>query len=152
MDSEKNRFVGPRKVMALVSDVAKTSLGNDIIAIMYEGGAKEIMTLKAFEALVTPEATDFTDVSKRRINLLVIEFLKIIAELDLKSGEVETLCRGLSNELMNSMNRASNFLWTGNDEQFVPGYDIMMDRSLLEADLIIKKIPNVKAEPTNKTE
>lgn len=86
------------------------------------------------------------------------EFLQatiaVIAEYDLKVSEIEALLNPIaaeiqslvniiSSELDNTFNRATNYLWTKDDSQFIPGTNMMMERTLLEATKINKTIPDL---------
>lgn len=84
--------------------------------------------------------------------------LALITEYDLKVSEVEPLLNpivaeiasamnAINYEIDNILNRATNFLWTKNDAEFVPGVNMMMERTLLEAKKVSAEIPQpVNAE------
>lgn len=146
----KTQFIGPRKVSHVVAEEFKTFGGKDTVTVHYEGGFSEFMPKASFEALVTPEATDFTLLGKSKHAIIVRELLKVLAEHDVKAGEIEMIVKSLSNELFNSFNKATHLLWTkGDTNNFTPGSNTVLDRSLLEADRVIKSYPDKKAdEPT----
>lgn len=90
------------------------------------------------------------------------EGLAAISEYDIKSSEIEPffnsinaemagLVNGIIFELDNNFNRATNFLWVKNDSDFIPGTNMMMERTLLESKKIIQEIP-VKVEEPKKDE
>lgn len=137
---EKEQFIGPKKVVGLVKENIKTNGGNEIVTVLYEGGNKEIMSLKAFDILVTEKAIDYTELRKKKINDLTLKILAIIAEYDLKAGEIDELNRAIGMELFNGFNRATHFLWSKDDKSFVPGTNVILDKSLLEADIVIRNI------------
>jgi len=137
---ETEKFIGPKKVVSLVKENIKTNGGNEIVTVLYNGGGKEIMPLNAYNILATEKATDYTELRNRKINDLVLKTLSILAEHDIKSGEVDYFNLMLGNEILNSFNRATNFLWSKDDKSFVPGVNVLLDKSLLEADIIIRNI------------
>lgn len=144
---ESGRFIGPRKVELAIATEYKTHAGADVIEVVYAGGHKELMPRLAFEYLVTEQPTDWNQLRKTKMGVLTKELLAVIAEHDLKAADIETLKQSLENELYNSFNRATHFLWTKDDKSFIPGNNVVMDRSLLEADIIIKTVPTDESKP-----
>jgi len=83
--------------------------------------------------------------------------MALLTEFDIKVSEIEPFLNqiiaelnGATNaigyELDNTFNRASNFLWTKKDTDFIPGTNMMMERSLLEAKRVTSIIPAVVVE------
>lgn len=144
-----DRFVGPRKVEFVVVTEDKTHGGNEVVKITYDSGYEELMPKRAFENLVTDKPTDWNDLRGKNINGLVKELLAVIAEHHLKAEDVDVLKATLERELFNSFNRATHFLWTKDDKSFIPGTNTVLERTLIEADKIIKTIPQdePKSEP-----
>lgn len=140
--SNVDRFIGPRKVeAATVREDIKTPGGNEVVEVFYAGGYKEILPKVTFEATVLDRPTDYTALAELRANVLIKALLPVVAEHDLTAGEIDNIKNGLARELFNSFNRATHFLWTKDDTTFTPGFNVVLDRSLLEADLIIREIP-----------
>lgn len=137
---EIEQFIGPKKVIGLIKESLKTNGGNEIVTVLYDGGSKEIMPLVSFDVLKTEKASDYTDLRKRKINDLTLKILTVVAEHDLKAGEVDELNRSIGMEILNSFNKAGHYLWTKDDKSFTPGINTILERSLLEADIIIKGI------------
>lgn len=86
--------------------------------------------------------------------------LSLISEFDIKVSEIDSFltpliaemtgaANAIACELDNTINRATNFLWTKNDSNFIPGADSMMDRTFLEAKKVNSEIPS--NEPTKAT-
>lgn len=152
---EGKRFIGPRAV-AMVAEEAeiKTPAGADVVTIHYEGGFTEMMPKLSFEFLVLDQPTDWNDLRRRKLHEMQEAILAVVAERDFKAGEVDALKIGLENSLLNSFNRATHFLWTKDDPSFVPGYNVVLDRSLLETELVLRTIPKVaeNGDTAGKTE
>lgn len=152
------KFIGPRKVAHVVVEEMKTHGGNETVIVHYDGGFTEFMPKSSFEALVTDKPTDFTDLGKRKIKIITLAVLSVLAEHDLKGEEIETLTNSVQNELYNSFNKATHYLWTKDGNSFTPGSNAVLERSLLEAHRIITSIPNAveqkadDAEPTQKAD
>ncbi len=144
--NEKVQFVGPRKVSHVVMEAMKTHGGNDVVTVHYDGGYTELMPKSSFESLVTPAPTDFSDLGKRKIGIITLAVLAVLAEHDLKGQEIETITNSVSNELFNSFNKATHYLWTKDGNSFTPGTNAVLERSLLEAHQIITSIPEAKVE------
>ena len=82
-----------------------------------------------------------------------------ISEWDVKVSETETLLNAIQAETLgfvnalgfeidSNFNRATNFLWTNNDKEFIPGVNAMNGRTLLEAQKITK---GIKIDESTKT-
>lgn len=140
--AEKKQFVGPRAVDYVTITEVKTPAGNEVVEISYAGGFKEIMPKISFEELVTEAPTDWNALFATKMNILVRELIKVVVERDFKAVEIANLKISLENALNDSFNRATHYLWTKDDASFTPGYNVVLDRSLLEADQIIKEINN----------
>lgn len=150
---ESGQYIGPRKVAEVVPEEFKTHGGKNTVTVKYEGGFSEFMPLATFELLVTEKPTDFTAPAKRKHAAILKDLMAVLAEYDLKGGEIESLTNGLSNELFNAFNKATHLLWTnGDNNNFTPGSNTVLERSLLEADRVIKSYPDTNHEPAAKQE
>lgn len=76
----------------------------------------------------------------------------VLTEYDIKSSEVDALfgpvvtelemmVKSVINEIDNRLDRSSNYLWTADDSKFIPGVDVTLERTLIEAKKIISTIP-----------
>lgn len=92
------------------------------------------------------------DVKKAKRTEMLQKVLAAISEVDIKDSEMQPFfdqvlveCNGIINailfELSTAMSRAINFLWTKDDTRFVPGTDVMNDRTYLEAKKIVEDVP-----------
>ena len=147
-DEKKKEFIGPRKVTHAVAEEFKTHGGNETVTVHYEGGHTEFMPKRDYEALLTEEPTDFTILGKTKQKMILLEVLAVLAEHDFKGEEIESFAVALQNELFNSFNKATHILWTKNPNSFTPGGNAVLDRSLLEADRLIREaVPTKTDEP-----
>lgn len=78
----------------------------------------------------------------------------VVSEYDLKVMEVDAFLNPMQAEIIgvlntlgaefdNTMYRATNWLWTQDDTQFIPGVNVMEERTLLESKKVISQIPNL---------
>jgi len=146
-----DRFIGPLKVLGTsVVEDATTHGGNEIVKVMYDGGHSETMPRASYEYLVTDKPTDYNELRDKTINAITIELLAVLAEHHFKAEYIQALKASVENELLNSFNRATHYLWTGDDKSFTPGINSVMERSLLDAHTIIKGIDD-NGETTEST-
>jgi hypothetical protein len=93
-----------------------------------------------------------TEEKKKARTELLQKSLSVISEWDIKLSEAEAMFNAIDGEiagLLNAIdyevsgvfNRATNFLWTRDDSGFVPGVNVMSDRTILEAKKINEQIP-----------
>lgn len=140
-------FVGAEKVVVVADIAQKTPSGSDMVEVTYESGRKEILTKKFYELVVTEVASDATIVHRTKMNALMPAVKLVICEYDLKVGEIQSFLQVLANGIDDNFSRATNYLWTGDDQGYVPGMNPMNPRSLLEADGVIRSIPTVVEAP-----
>lgn len=72
--------------------------------------------------------------------------------LQIMIGEANALFSSLGFQMDNSYDRATNFLWTGDDKTFVPGYNQSNDLTLVMAKRVIDGIPVPEDKEEVKTE
>ena len=146
-ETKTNQFIGPRKVLNVVPEEFKTHGGKNTVTVHYEGGFSEFMPLESFAMLVSTEPIDFTALAKKKHKVILEQLLAVLAEHDIKGGEIEMITKGLDNELFNAFNKATHLLWTKGDvNNFTPGSNTVAERSLLEADRVIKSFPDKKLD------
>lgn len=147
MSENNDQFIGPRKVAMVVAEEFKTHGGKNTVTVHYDGGFSEFMPLASFEMLVSSEPTDFTVLGKKKHKIILEQLLAVLAENDIKGGEIEIITKGLDNELFNAFNKATHLLWTkGDTNNFTPGSNTVLERSLLEVDRVIKSFPDKKSD------
>lgn len=138
---ENSQFIGPRKVESVIVLETKTPKGEAMIEVTYAGEFKETMSQKLFDASTTSEASDYTNLRDKRVRIISPEIVAILQEYDIRVCDVDSILRMAATEVDNRFNRAVGFLWTGDDSTFVPGMNPIVERSILEAEAILAKIP-----------
>lgn len=141
------QYIGPFKVMGITKDEElKTPSGGEIVRVLFESGQVQLMPLKAFEALVTPEATDLTSLGDRKVVLVRDAVIAAIMEWDPNALELQTILQRVSGKISNIYDRASHLLFNkevyGNphDETWVPGANFSHYRTISECEAVFKKM------------
>lgn len=114
---------------------------------------------------ITYIVSDMTPENKSSArHIFLNKVMSILTEYNISVAEVEPflnpflaeftgLINSISFEIDNTFNRATNYLWTKNDKDFVPGTDMMSERTLLEAQKVNREIPIIiKEENKNEPE
>lgn len=138
------QYLGPFKVVGIVKMDVKTPLGGDVIEVLYENRPKEIVPLKAFELLVSPVPVDLTTLQRRRFDYLIPKLIEQIAEVDVRMSERVSLFGRLNETIEDHFERASNYLWTGDDRNWAKGVNFMNNRTLIETH---KTLLEMNADP-----
>lgn len=141
------KFIGPRKIASVKDGEFKTNGGNPTVTVEFEGGYKQFIPLKALSLMATKEPSDFTNLRDKKLKTITAEILAVIAEHDFQGDDIEPLSILVSNELMNSFNKATHILWKGESNSFVPGGNAVLEQSLLDADKIIRETSDDKSTP-----
>ncbi len=147
-----DQYIGPNKVLGLVKQDLKTPSGGDVVEVQYEGEhLPEVMTQMAFDKLVTELPTAYSDrdqqgLSDRRFKLMTAEIIKVIMEWDIKMIELKPLLQAVGDSVQDGVERAGNYLWTHDERTWVPGMSFMNERTLLEAERVLKSIPRNKKD------
>lgn len=147
---EANQFIGPRKVIALVLlEESKTPSGGDVIRVEFDGGYSKVMTKKGFDTLVTDAPTDFNVLDARLMDAVLPATLAVLLEYGLTIQETNRLIKKVVETVEDHLNRAANYLITGDDSTFSAGVNMMDYQSLVDIDRILKSIPPVPATASN---
>ena len=110
------------------------------------------------------ELTTEEKASKRKE--ILTEMISLACEYDLTVTEIGGVLNILNNEsnnlfsalgyqIDNAYDRATNFLWSGDDTTFIPGYDQSKELTLVQAKQVLDSIAKVETkedEPTGNTE
>lgn len=134
------KFIGPDEVVSVEVTEDKTPKGNNVVKVFLKSGRNKIYPENVLEYVLTDTVSDYNTLQMNKFTPVIRQFMEIVAEYDLNVGEVEPLLRNIAANIDNSFNRATNFLWSGDDGQFAAGFDPMYSVSLLQAHKIIKGI------------
>lgn len=133
-------YIGSDKVSIVAESDQKTPMGSDIVEVTFENGTKATMPKKTYELTVTDVPSDASIVRRTKFNQLVPGIKALICEYDITVAEIQPLLQELAAGIDNNFARATNFAWTGDDSQFIPNTNPLYNRSLLEADALIRSI------------
>ena len=129
---EKDKYLGPFKVVGVTELDIKTPLGSDVVSVMYENRPAEIMPKKNFDLLVSSEPTDLNEMQKTRFNVMIPKVIEALAEYDVKMFEMSSLLTQVHETVEQHLERVSSFLWTKNDGNWVPGMNFTNNRTVVE--------------------
>ena len=140
-------YIAKNKVVTKEIDKdIKTPNGGEIYLITYENGVKELMPKKTFDLFSTPGPVDFTSYRNLKHAQVASEILAIIADYDVTFSDLKNLLQIVVDSTNDNFDRVSNFLWTGDDNQFIPGTDSLERRTFSEVQKFLNKIPKQKVE------
>lgn len=131
MDSLQARFVGKFYGPFEIKDVAVRSEG--VFNLTLDDERMIPCTEKALIAIVSDEKKDHNHIRSARFQVLVPKIVKLMKEYDVPVGDVNALLQDIAREVDNHFARATNFLWTQNDQRYVPGFNPMEDITLIMA-------------------
>lgn len=141
MDEKKEivgQFIGPDKIESITQCEQTTPQGEPVFEVKLAGGKKSVYSGKTLPYVVSEKETDFNTVQQKKFEPIIREVLEVMFEYDVKLGEFEALMQNIGRRVDSHIGRATNLLWTGDDTQYVPGFDPMYDVSFLMADAVIK--------------
>lgn len=140
---ETSAFIGPFKVLAVEILERKTPKGADIVKVSFDTDAQPPLTMPkaTFEVMVTDVPKDFNYLRDVRYKKLLETLTAECLEVDVVYSDIAYLGKALVNKMEDAYERTANYLWTGDDKTWIPGVDYRSDRTLLECDEILKKIP-----------
>ena len=144
-----DRYVGPNKVVDVKEEAITTPSGGKVLRVVFESGKWQLMSEKSYNILLKDSPIDSSSLRDITTNIMMDEIVKIMLEYDIRATDVEHLLQKVTGKIIDCFNRANNYLWTGDDKFFVPGVEPLQFRTLLEADKILKSIP--QNEPAEKT-
>ena len=127
-----DKYLGPFKVMGIVKQDITTPLGGEVVQVLYDGRPSEIMPIKALDLFSTEAPTDLTDLQRRRFDHLIPKIIEQMAEIDVRMFEISTLVSRVHETITDHFERASSFLWTKDDNNWVRGMNYMNNRTIIE--------------------
>lgn len=137
---DKKYYLGPLLVES-VTDVEgfKTNGGNPVVEVKLANGFKQMMPKNAYEQMVidSPEK-DLTKFTDKYLDLVAGEVLAVLAEHHITGENIDMLFRTISGNLVESFNRADHKVWVGDDCLYTPRGNALMERSVLEAEYILR--------------
>lgn len=116
-------------------------------------GTISVMPKRTFEKVVTPVPTDWNTLQDTQSRAIQEELAKVVLEWDVQYDDINKVILGLTEKLYAAFDRATNFLWTGEDKGFVAGKTSPVGfRTILEANEILERIgKKVEDEPSKPT-
>ena len=147
----KPRYIGPNEVTGVTILEEKTPTGKEIVRVYYAGDKlpPEDMPMVTFELLVSDVPKDYNWLRETRYKKLLEEIAALCLEHDVSFSDVEYLTTSFKQKIAAAFDRATSYLWTKDDEQFIPGIPALSYRTLLEADRILKSIKSKSKEKDN---
>ncbi len=149
--TQRKMYFGPSEVTMVIEMPNKTASGGDIVKVCLDRKIQpyEVLPKASFERLVSLEPVEDTLFQKNRYQPIVDKLTAVLLEEGIIYADVPFVCKSLHGKISTAFERATNYLWTKNDSEFIPGIHELTNRSLLEADIILK---GIKDESTpNKT-
>jgi len=142
MEPNEKLFLGPNEVEKIDPQEQKTPAGKPIVKVIFKGEnvRSETMPLHVFNLLKTTEPKDYNWIRETKHAQLFKDLAALCLEADVKFSDLAYVCKELCNKLQDGFERASSFLWTGDDKAWIPGFDHRSDLTLLQADAVLKKI------------
>lgn len=153
MDKEqKDLYWGPNKILGVSKSDKKTPGGEEIVVLHLDDKYSQTLEVpaKSFKEFSTDKLVDASNFREKRNEKMAQEIVALIMEYDIKSSDIISLLNHVGTKLQNGFERASNWLWTGDDKTWIPGMSFMDNRTILEADNILKQVPNDRGEPEKK--
>lgn len=142
-------YIGSDKIMVVADTDEKTPMGSDIVEVTFENGLMVKMPKKTYEIVVTDVASDASIVRRSKFNQMVPAIKAVICEYDIKVSEIQPLLQEIAAGIDNNFARATNYAWTHDDTLYVPNSNPLFDRSLLDADAILRSIEAPIEVPPN---
>jgi len=155
MENFEGKYFGPNLILGTEEATFKTPMGKDVVKVKFEDTNMPDINIpvKALENFVTDtKELDYTQLREKQTLIIANEIIAMILEYDVKSIDLSHLLSFTGDKCQDALERASNLLWTGDDKQWIPGMSFMNERTLLEAEQILKGIEkNVSTDEQPKT-
>ena len=138
----KDQYIGPSKVIG----VEELSCGNDttgpLVKVFYDNEVKkfEIMPKLQFDLTISEEKYDFNELRQRRTDELIRGIQGLCMKYGLNYCDLGYVMQKTAEFLEDGFERATSFLWTGDDSKWIKGVSYAADKSFIEAELILNKI------------
>lgn len=136
------KFIGTDEIVSSSLADFKTPAGKDIVSVTFKNGRSRIYSAETLEYIVTDEVSDPTTVQGKHLTPVLRKVLNVLAEHDIKNGDVEMFFKMLATNIDLAFGRAINYMWFKDDKEFTPGFDPQYDVSLLMAHRVITTMPD----------
>ena len=103
---EAPQFIGGKKIMSVKEAKEKTPAGLVIMEVRYEDGGVELLSKKMFDAVISGEVCDASQLREKRIQPVVKDILIILREWGIKVGELSYMASLLNQSLDYNSNQA----------------------------------------------
>lgn len=151
--SNKEKYIANRKVINVITLDYKTPSGEDVVKVVYENDTYAVMSKKSFDLFSTDESIEPTSFREIKFKALQNEVVKVIMEYDLRAEEIVPFFSQTTDKLQDVFERASSILWTGDDRHWIPGSNFLSERTILEAEGVLRNTNDVeRSEEKNNTE
>lgn len=139
----QEKYIGPNKIVGATELDYKTPGGDDVIKVIYENPdcfSPDILPKKVFERLVQDQPMDYSTFEREfRYTPFINNLATLFLEENVRYGDIKYIVETLVKKLDTSLDRATSYLWKGDDKKFNPN-DVMKDVSFLEVENTLKKI------------
>lgn len=149
--SEKNRFIGEKRLVAIVILEEKTIGGTELVRVEYEDGIREVFSKLMYEAIVSDEACDLSALRDKRVQPVVATILAVLREWGIKTSELAYMSALLNQSLQNNEKEALKELWSA----WLPTIQDVDEVDMITVDRVLrskkkKGIPSPYGNPDTK--
>ena len=127
-----DEYIGNRKIKE-AKDFAQDGIG--LVRVEYESGDWENLSKLMFDAVVSPETCDLTQLRHKRMIPVAKEVLGLLRNWGVKNGEVAYLITLVNDSFIQNEKEALKELWS----EFIPNLEDPDNVSLIDIDLVLKR-------------
>lgn len=135
------KYFGPDMISSIEITPQTTPSGGVVFSVVFASGARTIVTEKTLVISISDKPGDYTKLLDTKLQAVVPEIVALLEEYDIASFEVESLVSRIKANVEMRFNRAINFLFSGDDSRFIPGWDHKTDVTMLMSEKVISQIP-----------
>lgn len=128
MDDYYGKFIGPNKIKTIGSSERKTFSGKDVYKITYQNEKVDYLSEESLKNIATGKSRDLTALRDLRCFPVVKELLEILAESNVKLGDVEYILERTSLSIQENIKKAADVLW---EKEFD-------NREMMDIEIILK--------------
>ena len=144
----KIQYIGPYKIFGVQKEDFTTPAGGEVVKVLFESSIPQIMPLRTFQMLISPEPVPLDKMQEKKISIVVEALKDVCLEYDLTSLESEFMLIRFANTLKNIVDKAGHLLFTkelygtADNKGWTKGANFSEQRTLLEAHSICQKLAN----------